>query len=225
VPGFGIVNGTTLTGSAALRQNTATRSFIANGNVGALANYLNTNPFATGEPGGLARNAGLPENLIVTNPQFLNVEMSTNPGSSTYHSLVTQVTKRFSHGFTHQIAYTWSRSLGEFDSDGARITTDFSSFRVIDPRNRRENKNPGQSSDPRHPKQRHMAAAVRSTTKNTRQQHRNRGAPGGTLAIGGILSWSSGAPLTLLSGRSTITGGTTITPDIVGDFSKSMAES
>src|SRR5439155_16919695 len=121
VPGFGIVNGTTLTGSAALRQNTTTRSFIANGNVGALANYLNTNPFASGVPGGLLKNGGLPDNLIVTNPQFLNVDMNTNPGSSTYHALVTQVTKRFSHGFTHQLAYTWNRSLGEFDSDGGRI--------------------------------------------------------------------------------------------------------
>src|SRR4030095_15209057 len=126
VPGFGTVNGTTLTGSAALRQNTATRSFIANGNVGALANYLNTNPFVTGVPGGLLRNGKLPDNLIVTNPQFLNVEMNTNPGSSTYHSLVTQLTKRFSHGFTNQVSYTWSRSLGEFDSAGGRNTQHFS---------------------------------------------------------------------------------------------------
>src|SRR5262249_57492382 len=39
--------------------------------------------------------------------------------------------------------------------------------------------------------------------------------------LGAIFSWNSGAPLTLLSGRSTITGGTTITPDIVGGFPKS----
>jgi hypothetical protein len=221
VPGFGIVNGTTLTGSAALRQNTATRSFIANGNAGTLANYLNTNPFATGVPGGLLRNGGLPENLIVTNPQFLNVEMNTNPGSSTYHSLVTQMTKRFSHGFTHQVSYTWSRSLGEFDSDGGRITTDFSSFRVIDPRNRRENKTLIN----------HRTHDIRSN--GTWQlpfgpQRKVMGNNTGIVArlverwqLGGIFSWNSGAPLTLLSGRSTITGGTTITPDIVGDFPKS----
>jgi hypothetical protein len=221
VPGFGVVNGTTLTGSAALRQNTATRSFIANGNVGALANYLNTNPFASGVPGGLLRNARLPDNLIVANPQFLNVEMNTNPGSSTYHSLVTQVTKRFSHGFTNQLSYTWSRSLGEFDSDGARITTDFSSFRVIDPKNRRENKTLVN----------HRTHDIRSN--GTWQlpfgpQKKFLGNSSGIVArlverwqLGGIFSWNSGAPLTILSGRSTITGATTITPDIVGDFPKS----
>src|SRR5262245_6225517 len=71
VPGFGVVNGTTLTGSAALRQNTTTRSFIANGNVGALANYMNTNNFVTGVPGGLLRNSELPDNVIDTNTQIL----------------------------------------------------------------------------------------------------------------------------------------------------------
>jgi len=224
VPGFGVVNGTTLTGSAALRQNTTTRPLIANGNVGVLANYLNTNPFVTGVPGGLLRNGALPDNLIVANPQFLNVEMNTNPGSSTYHSLVTQLTKRFSHGFTHQVAYTWSRSLGEVDSDGGRITTDFSSFRLIDPRNRRENKTLIN----------HRTHDVRSN--GTWQlpfgpQRKILGNSTGIAArllerwqLGGIFSWSSGAPLTILSGRSTITAGTTITPDIVGDFPKSAGD-
>jgi hypothetical protein len=224
VPGYGVVNGVNLTGSGALRQNTTTRSFIANGNVGALANYLNTNPFVTGVPGGLLRTNGLPENLIVTNPQFLNVEMSTNPGSSTYHSFVTQVTKRFSRGFSSQFAYTWSRSLGEFDSDGARNTTDFSIFRVIDPNNRRENK-----------------TLVNHRTHDIRSngmwelpfgpQRLLLGNSKGILArmverwqLGGILTWSSGAPLTLLSGRSTITAGTTITPDIVTEFPKSFGQ-
>ena len=220
-PGAGVVNGTSLTGSAALRQNTTTRSFIANGNVGALANYLNTTPSGTGSPGGLLRNAGLPNNFIVANPQFLNVEMSTNPGSSTYHSLVTQVTKRFSHGFTHQLAYTWSRSLGEFDSDGGRNTTDFSIFRVIDPRNRRENKTLIN----------HRTHDIRSN--GTWQlpfgpQRKLLGNSNGIVArlverwqLGAIFSWNSGAPLTLLSSRSTITSRTTITPDIVATFPKS----
>jgi len=174
----------------------------------------------TGVAGGLLRNGGLPENLIVANPQFLNVEMSTNPGSSTYNSLVSQITKRFSHGFTNQVSYTWSRSLGEFDSDGARNTTDFSIFRVIDPRNRRVNK-----------------TLINHRTHDIRSngtwelpfgpQKKMLSNSSGVVArlierwqLGGIFSWSSGAPLTILSGRSTITGGTTITPDIVGDFPK-----
>ncbi|HLH33009.1 MAG TPA: TonB-dependent receptor, partial [Terriglobia bacterium] len=224
LPGAGVVNGTTLTGSAALRQNTTTRSFIANGNVGALANFLNTTPSGTGSPGGLLRNAGLPENFIVTNPQFLNVELSTNPDNSTYHSLVTQVTKRFSHGFTNQMSYTWSRSLGVFDSDGGRNTTAFSIFRLIDPRNRRENK-----------------TLINHRTHDIRgnatwqlpfgPQQKLLGNSNGVIArlverwqLGAIYSWNSGTPLTLLSARSTITAGTTITPDIAGNFTKNMGD-
>src|SRR5262249_52566149 len=48
-----VVNGTTVTGSAALRQNTTTRAFLANGNVGALADYLNRTPTGTNINGGI----------------------------------------------------------------------------------------------------------------------------------------------------------------------------
>jgi hypothetical protein len=112
--GGGTINGTTVRGSAALRASTATRSFIANGNVGALANYFNTNATVVpGKGGGIIRNSGLfPENWIVTNPQFAQATIQQNPSSSTYHSLQVQVTKRLSRGFTSQTAYTWSRTLG-----------------------------------------------------------------------------------------------------------------
>jgi hypothetical protein len=62
VPGAGIVNGTTLTVSQALRLFTATRTLLANNQVRDFANYLNTNSSFTGETGGLLRRAGLPEN-------------------------------------------------------------------------------------------------------------------------------------------------------------------
>ena len=221
-PGAGVVNGSTLTGSAALRQNTTTRSFIANGNVGALANFLNTNPSGSEVPVDFLRNGGLPDNFIVANPQFLNVEMSTNPGSSTYHSLVTQVTKRFSHGFTHQWlipgAAVWASSI----LMAAETPRTSASFRVIDPRNRRENKTLIN----------HRTHDIRSN--GTWQlpfgpRQKLLGNSNGMVAriverwqLGAIFSWNSGAPLTLLSGRSTITGGTTITPDIVGSFPKNI---
>jgi hypothetical protein len=220
IAGFGTVNGTTLTGSAALRQNTGTRAFIANGNVGQFANYLNTNPFATGVAGGLLSNGGLPPNYIVVNPQFLNVEMISNPGSSTYHSGQIQVTKRLSHGFSNQTSYTWSRSLGETDTDGSR----FGNIRYRDPRNRSEQKTLIG----------HRTHDIRSNGTFELPFGPNRALLGGSTGIlarlverwqlGGILSWSSGSPLTLVSGRSTLTAATAITPDIVGDFPKSIGE-
>src|SRR5262249_15856663 len=117
--GTGTVDGTTLTGSAALRANTIFKPFLANGNVGQVGNALNTSTTATGTAGGLLSKNGLPLNFITANPQYAAVVYGTNPGSSTYHALQLQMTKRLSHGFTHYFAYTWSRSLGENSTDGA----------------------------------------------------------------------------------------------------------
>jgi hypothetical protein len=112
------VNGTTQTGSNALRQNSTTRPMIANGNVGALANYLNTNTAGTNKGGGLYTTNGLPQNFLVLNPQFATVNYYDNSASSTYHSLQVQTTQRLSRGFTNQFTYTWSKALDISDGDG-----------------------------------------------------------------------------------------------------------
>ncbi len=112
VTGVGVVNGT-LTGSQALRRFTTTNQFIANGEVGALANFLNTSSALTGVNGGLLRNGNLPENFIVVNPQFGSVTLEGNNSSSTYHSFQTHVSKRMSHGVTGQASYTFSKTLGD----------------------------------------------------------------------------------------------------------------
>ena len=70
VPGVGVVNGSSITGSSAMRRWSSTVSFLANNDVRGLANFLNQSNFGTGEIGGLIRRAGLPENFIVTNPQY-----------------------------------------------------------------------------------------------------------------------------------------------------------
>src|SRR5207344_500222 len=67
--GQGVVNGSTLTGSAALRGNSTFKPFLANGNVGQFASLLNTSAIATGKAGGLVANGGLPSNFIAANPQ------------------------------------------------------------------------------------------------------------------------------------------------------------
>src|SRR5262249_48487352 len=87
------VNGTTETGSMALRQNATTRFLIANGNVGGLANFFNTSTLGTGQIGGLLRQNGFPENFIKRNPQFNGVALQGNADNSSYHSLQAQFTK------------------------------------------------------------------------------------------------------------------------------------
>ena len=113
IPGVGTVNGTSLTGSQALRQYSVTNTFIANGSVGALANFFNTTSTGTGVNGGLLSHAGLPQNFIVVNPQFGSVFMIDNNGNSTYNAFQAHIAKRLAHGVTGQFAYTFSKTLGD----------------------------------------------------------------------------------------------------------------
>jgi hypothetical protein len=109
------VNGRTA--AQALRLSTTTNGMIANGNVGAFANLINTNQTLApapnnGKPGGLLLNAGLPQNFIVVSPQYGTVNLIDQYGNSTYHSLQTHVTVRQSHGMGGQFSYTFSKALG-----------------------------------------------------------------------------------------------------------------
>src|SRR6266850_1928371 len=213
--GLGAVNGTTVTGSASLRQNTIFRSFIANGDIGQFADALNRNTVATGQGGGLIRNGGLPENFIVVNPQFNEVVLHSNPGNSTYHSMQLQVTKRLSQGFTNQTTYTWSRTLGEADGDGI--------LNYLDPRNRSHNKSllgfhrthsfisNGTFELPFGPNRRLLGGAPPLVQRLAERWQ-----------LGAILSLSSGQPLTIASSTSSIYQNATDTPVMVGEFPKSL---
>jgi len=117
IPGVGTVNNTTLTGSQALRSYSITNTMIANGSVGALANFFNTTSTGTGVNGGILSHAGLSQNFIVVNPQFSSVYMIDNDGNSTYNSFQAHISQRLSHGVTGQFAYTFSKTLGDTTSN------------------------------------------------------------------------------------------------------------
>ena len=112
------VNGTTWTGAMAVRANTTTRTQLANGSVGAFLNTLNTLTTGTGSSsnGAVLRRNGFPENYIVTNPQFQSV--------STYHSLQLQFSRRLTKGFMATTAWTWSKALGDADTDAGSTYRD-----------------------------------------------------------------------------------------------------
>jgi len=225
IPGAGVVNGTTVTGSAALRAYTSTRGFIANGNVGQLADFLNRNTSITGKGGGFVRNSGMfPENFFVPNPQFNTVTLHGNLSNSTYHALQAQLTKRLSRGFTSQTSYTWSRTLGASDGDEV--------LNSRDPRNRALDKtllnyhrthnftSNGTYELPFGPGRRLLGNAPGIVQRFVERWQ-----------FGGIFSWSSGVPLTITAPVSTITQLTTgtpalpfNTPTIVGDFPKNIGK-
>ena len=119
-----VVNGTTWTGANAVRANTTTRAQLANGSVGAFLNTLNTsNTGITGLPAGVTINGavlrknGFPENYIVPNPQYSGISMLDNLGNSTYHSMQLQFTRRLIKGFTNTTTWTWSKAIGEANTD------------------------------------------------------------------------------------------------------------
>jgi hypothetical protein len=230
VTGAGVVNGTTLTGSQAFRTNSTTKPLIANGDVGAFAAYLNNTTNFTNAAGGIPRNGGYPENFITANPQFStaapgtttlpgNATFITNAADSTYHSLQLELTKRLANGFTTQTSYTWSKSIGIADGDGALT------YRTL--RNRSLNRGPlgldrthqiissGTYSLPFGPNRTFLTkspAVVQRVIENWQ--------------LGGIFNWISGAPLTLTTGASSTTGRSSFNsgseaPMIVGSLSKS----
>ena len=122
--GQGVVGSATgPTASTALRQNSSTRAFFANNNVGAFAAYLNSTNQFTGANGGLLRRASLVENYIVANPQFTANNGAFSGGAayyqtsarSSYDALQLELNKRFSGGNSLLVNYTWSKTLGEID--------------------------------------------------------------------------------------------------------------
>ncbi len=136
VPGVGVVNGTTITGSDAVRKSTTMNTFLAGNDVGGFANFLNTNNFITGAIGGLPRRAGLPENWITVNPQFLAGNYTSNFGSSIYHSLQVEYNKRLARGLTFNANYTLAKAFA--DEEGDQTSEQGATFRTL--RNRANNR-------------------------------------------------------------------------------------
>jgi hypothetical protein len=225
--GQGVINGTTLSGSAALRANSIFKTFLANGQVGSFASALNASTTVTGQAGGLVKNGKYPDNFIVANPQYAAVVMNTNPGSSTYHAMTLQVTKRLSHGFTNSFGYTWSRTLGESGTDG--------NIEYLNPRNAHLNhgllgfhrthdiRSNGTLELPFGPGKKFLSGAPSIITRLVERWQ-----------LGGIFSWGSGAPLTLTASTSQITftqvpgqigiASTPNTANILGAFPKSTGK-
>jgi hypothetical protein len=109
-------------GSTWLRNQTAgcpginMRDSLAIGDYAAVADCLTyTNGGLTAQPGetGLVLNAsGVPDNFVIANPQFGNLNIVSNGNKSNYHSMQAQFTLRPTWGLSYQGTFTWSRLLG-----------------------------------------------------------------------------------------------------------------
>jgi hypothetical protein len=130
-----VVNGTTSRGSEQLRQSTATRANLANGNFVAVANSLITSTIAAGASGITGLSPGpafavlhngcdrlamgltlpatrcFPENYLTANPQLNGATYIGNLGRSNYHALQASYTLRPTLGFSVQTTYSWAKSM------------------------------------------------------------------------------------------------------------------
>jgi hypothetical protein len=129
IPNVGVVNGTTITGSQAVRTNTTLDAYLLTNNVGGFANFLASNTFVTGIRGGLLLNGGLPANFVVANPQLGTADLVGNFGNSTYQSGQVEVNKRFQGGFQIQASYVRSKSLGTYDGNTQNEVSNFLTLR------------------------------------------------------------------------------------------------
>ena len=129
IPGVGVVNGSTITGSQAMRANSTLYGYLTNNNVGGFANFLAYNTFITGVRGGLIKNGGLPANFVDVNPQFGSDYLIGNFSNSTYNSLQVEVNKRFAQGFQVQGSYVRSKALGDYDGTSQSETATFITLR------------------------------------------------------------------------------------------------
>jgi hypothetical protein len=115
VPGVGIVDGKTITGSQALRAYTGTFGFLASNSAASLASFFNTTlalqPAATAVRGGVLANAGLPANFVSVNPQYSRASFTCACLNAFYNSGDFEIQKRLSHGITLQSNFVWAKNM------------------------------------------------------------------------------------------------------------------
>ncbi len=222
VPGQGAVNGTTVRGSDYARSNSTIAHYLANGNAGAMADYLNSTPLGTNVNGGLLTKAGLPQNFFVTNPQFENVYLVGNNANSTYHALQVEYEKRFSHGWVYQGNYTFSKALGENELG----TTQYYDNAYRDPLNRSFDKRI-MTFNRTHVFKSNGIYELPFGRGRSLLRNANRVVDGilGGWKVSGILTFTSGVPFTVTAPISSFTKYTTgNTPNVTGPLSKSTGQ-
>jgi len=218
IPGLGVVDGRRITGSDVVRFNTTTQGHLASNGVASFADFLNRSTQFTGEVGGLLRRAGLPENFIIANPQFLSSRLTANTANSTYHSLQVEVTKRFTSGWQLQSNYTWSRALGEEEGDGQEIIDSYRNLRnwrldkrLMDFHITHVWRNSGSVELPFGPKRKFLNGNNPVVSRLV-----------GGWVIGAIFNVFSGSPISLSSGVNSYNTFGDNTPVIVGQLPKSF---
>jgi hypothetical protein len=99
-------------------------TYIQQGQVAYLANYIDTTNAYTGVYGGMVTRAGLPDTFFRVNPQVSRASVVYNLSNSSWDGMKVDIGKRFSQGTYIQFNYTLGKGLTDY-TGGQTLYQDF----------------------------------------------------------------------------------------------------
>jgi hypothetical protein len=197
---------------------------VRDSNVGALANTLSfsSNYRANRENVAL----GLPGNFFVANPNAAFVNVLKNDATSNYHAMEIELRRRFANGLQFQADYTWSKAMGDAtDAQGNNQSDLVSRLTLRNPKADYRRSIQDQT-------QRFIANGIYELPCGKGKTFFS-GANGfvarivGGFSMGAIVTWATGVPWYVGSGRttfnnSTANNGAQLTGITFADFKKNV---
>jgi hypothetical protein len=178
---------------------------VRDNNVGAFANTLAFS--STYRANRESTDLGLAGNFFVANPNAAFVNILTNDSKSNYNALEIELRRRFSNGLQFQADYTWSKAMGDAtDAQGNNQSDLVSRLTLRNPKADYRRSTQDQT-------QRFVANGLYDLPFGTGKRFLSN-ANGivdrlvGGFNIGAIVTWATGAPWYVGSGRTTFNNGT-----------------
>ncbi len=198
---FGVAGtgGTPVAASSGYSSTTFIANLTAN-NVGTMASTLAFNAAYRTNRESVA--VGLPANFFVANPNATFARVLRNDAKSNYNALEIELRRRFSHGLQFQADYTWSKAMGDaVDAQGNNQSDLVSRLTLRNPK--ADYRRSGQDQT-----QRFVANGIYELPfgrgkafLNSSHDLVDRIVGGWTM--GAIVTWSTGVPFFISSGRAT----------------------
>jgi hypothetical protein len=193
------------TGRAGDYTNSGFITNLTNNNVGAFANTLafSSTYRANRENAAL----GLAGNFFVANPNAAFVNILKNDATSNYNAMEIELRRRFSNGLQFQADYTWSKAMGDaVDAQGNNQSDLVSRLTLRNPRADYRRSIQDQT-------QRFVANGIYDLPFGKGKQFLNGSSDVvdrivGGFSMGAIVTWATGAPWYVGSGRSTFNNST-----------------
>jgi len=193
------------TGRAADFTNSGFITNLTNNNVGAFANTLATSTTYRVNRENPA--LGLAGNFFMANPNAAFVNILANDAKSNYNAMEIELRRRFSNGLQFQADYTWSKAMGDaVDAQGNNQSDLVSRLTLRNPKADYRRSIQDQT-------QRFVANGIYDLPFGKGKKFFT-GANGladslvGGFSVGAIVTWATGAPWYVGSGRSTFNSGT-----------------